>query len=81
MEEEGDDGGWDAVEKFSDTHTSSGRGVTDYSIQRGRWYNTTGICNKTAVSRVELNGFWAELVSRGHKSCARVRRIIDELPK
>jgi len=31
--------------------------------------------------RVELNGFSVELDGRGLKSCARVRRIIYEVPK
>jgi len=31
--------------------------------------------------RVELNGFSVELDDRGLKSCARVRRIIDAVPK
>jgi len=31
--------------------------------------------------RVELNGFSVELDDRGLKSCARVRRIIYEVPK
>jgi len=31
--------------------------------------------------RVELNGFSAELDGKGFKSCARVRRIVYEVPK